>query len=353
MILVRTFCCTVFLSALNQIGTANAVEIAPLRHDVDVAPSAFVPYAASHSLSESNGSIRRILFSIHSSGFDSLQYYDNARQAASQVRGALPETLIVAPQFFEQPAIPGAIPEGLLFWRSSPFRGSGRAAIGPDVQHVSISAYAVIDAWLEQLTTKDLFPQLREIVFVGHSGGGQLVQRYAMVGKFNPAVDVQMRYVVSAPSSYAYTSNERFHTGKRRFIVPDEATIQKCPGYNNWGYGLGEPYGYFANDDLESIAANYANKNVFYLCGRKDSDPNDDTIGKSCGAAMQGSHRLERMQIFRAFIEFKYGKAVSKNHRFAVVPNVGHHGLGTMTSSAGLYALFAPISNQQVRATKR
>lgn len=329
--------------ALTHCGTSNAVELAPLRHSVDVTADAFVPYAASHSLTEPNRNITRILFSIHSSGFDALQYFDNAREAASRVRGALPQTLIVAPQFFEQNAIPGEIPKGLLFWRSSPFRGSGRAAIGPGVDHASISAYAVVDAWLGELASPDLLPHLKEIVFVGHSGGGQFVQRYAMVGKFKPADNIKVRYVVSAPSSYAYSSAERYHIGHKRFVIPDTKTVKQCPGYNNWGYGLGEPYGYFANEDLDAIANGYATKTVFYLCGSKDANPNDDTIGKSCGAMMQGSHRLQRMQIYAGFLEFKYGKAVLRKHKFSVVPNMGHYGRGTMTSAAGLQALFAPI----------
>lgn len=121
---------------------ASAVEIAPSRHTVgEKAPNAFVPYLASHSLSDPNPQIKRIVFSIHSSGFDARQYYDNARAAASKVRGVLPETLIIAPQFFAQNAITKPIPDGMLFWRVSPFRGSSRAAIGPDRKKVSISPF--------------------------------------------------------------------------------------------------------------------------------------------------------------------------------------------------------------------
>ncbi|EMI22711.1 putative secreted protein [Rhodopirellula maiorica SM1] len=332
-----------FALFVSQHAEVMAVEIAPLRYSVDVVPNAFVPYAASHSFTEPNRNITRVLFSIHSSDVDAMQYYDNARDAASRVRGALPQTLIVAPQFLQQTEIPSEIPDGLLFWRSPPYRGSSRAAVGPKVDHVSYSAYAVIDAWLGELTSPDLFPRLKEIVLVGHSAGGQFVQRYALVGKFKPADSITIRFVVSAPSSYAYTSAERYHTVRRQFVMPDADTAANCKDYNNWGYGLGAPYGYFADADLDAIAKDYANKNVFYLCGSKDADPNDGAIGKSCGAMMQGMHRLQRMQLYAAFLQFKYGKSVTKRHRFAVVPNMGHYGRGTMTSPAGLQALFSPI----------
>ena len=169
--------------------------------------------------------------------------------------------------------VPGRIPENLLFWRTSPYRGSARAAVGPAVKPLSHSAYAVVDEWLTKLTDRSTFRRVKEVVLVGHSAGGQFVQRYAMVGKFKPPPGVKIRFVVSAPSSYAYTSDERYNFRENRFVVPDAQTVQACQGYNNWGYGLAEPYGYFAKADLDAIAEDFATKRVFYLCGSKDIDP--------------------------------------------------------------------------------
>jgi hypothetical protein len=322
----------------------SGVEIAPERYSIgEKAPQAFVPFAASHSLSEPNRRITRVLFSIHSSGFDAVAYYDHARTAAAKAPGALAETLIVAPQFFEKPAIPGTIPDGLLYWRVSPFRGSSRGAIGVDEKPVEISAFDVLDRWLSSLTDPNLFPQLRDIVLFGHSAGGQFVQRYAMVGKFEPPTRIKLRYVVSAPSSYAYPSGERYNSRAKKFVVPDANTLSACPDYNKWGYGLDAPYAYFSDTRRDAIAERYAARAVFYLCGANDNDPNDDAIGKSCGAMLQGRHRLERMQVFAEYLRQEYGPKVKQRHHFAVVPKIGHFGRGTMTSASGLKFLFAPI----------
>lgn len=327
---------------LALVSSASALDTAPLRYAVPSQSGAFIPYAASHSLTERNSRITRLLFSIHSSGFDAIQYYENARQAASRVRGALEQTLIVAPQLYQQDVIPGPIPDGLLYWRSSPYRGSARSAVGPEKEAVSLSAFTVIDEWLEHLIGSGNFPRLKEVVLVGHSAGGQFVQRYAMVGRFRHD-SIRFRYVVSAPSSYAYPVPERFDASKRRFLVPDAGSVRRCRVYNHWGYGLEEPYRYFSDVDPQVIADAYAMKRVFYLCGERDNDPNDRSIGKSCGAMLQGAHRLERMLLFKSLLDFKYGDQVKRFHRFAVVPKVGHHGLGTMTSSAGIQALFGQL----------
>ena len=55
------------------------------------------------------------------------------------------------------------------------------------------------------------------------------------------------------------------------------------------------------------------------------------------------------MQVFAAFLEFKYGKSIYRRHKFAVVPNVGHYGRGTMTSAAGLRALFGSVETRPGR----
>jgi hypothetical protein len=326
------------------LSDAAGVDIAPERHVVGgKAPKAFVPYKASHSLSDPNARITRVLVSIHSSGFDALAYFDSARTAAAKVPGASSETLIIAPQFFEKKVIPAPIPDGLLYWRVSPFRGSSQGAVGNEEKGAAISAFEVLDQWLTALTDRKRFPQLRDVVLFGHSGGGQLVQRYAMVGKFEPPEGIKCRYVLSAPSSYAYPSGERFNPRTKKIATPDAKTLAACPDYNKWGYGLESPYGYFSKSNTETLAKRYAERSVYYLCGAKDSDPNDDTIGKSCGAMLQGRHRLERMQFFEAYLSQKYGKSIAARHRFAVVPKVGHFGRGTMTSESGLKFLFSPI----------
>ena len=55
---------------------------------------------------------------------------------------------------------------------------AGDDAHGP----APISSFAALDAILARLADRASFPALKTVVIAGHSGGGQLVQRYAVAG---------------------------------------------------------------------------------------------------------------------------------------------------------------------------
>lgn len=80
-------------------------------------------------------------------------------------------------------------------WRagamSSPLSGGGR----------TVSAYEVMDTIVMMLNDTAFWPRLNEIAIVGHSAGGQFVQRWALMTslppKMSPSLDV--RYVIANP----------------------------------------------------------------------------------------------------------------------------------------------------------
>ncbi len=143
---------------------AAGIEIAPYRHAVgSKAPGAYVPYASSHSLSTPNRRITRILFSIHSSGFDALQYYDNARAAAAKVRGAPDETLIIAPHLLEEPAVPGAIPHEMLFCASVRFVDHRARRLGRTRKRSALALWKCSTTGLRNSVAISYFPNSRTL----------------------------------------------------------------------------------------------------------------------------------------------------------------------------------------------
>lgn len=335
----------VLLFLLLAADAAFARELAPEKYPLDhKSRGAYVPYAASHDLSRPIRDITRVMVAVHSSSFDANAYLRNGQAAATKFPGALKETLIIAPHLLTKTKVPGdEIPDGMLYWKVSPFRGSQLCAIGPRGRPCRFSAYELLDEMLVKLTNRRLFPNLKNVVVVGHSAGGQFVQRYALAGKFEPPKSINIRFVVCAPSSFAYVTNERLVPGTEdRFAVPANNVIATCGGYDNWGYGLSKPYAYFRNSNLADLKKRFGQRNVYYLCGERDTNADDGTTSKTCAAMMQGEHRRERMEVFHKYLQHVYGQRVTARHKLAITPGVGHSGYGNMTSAAGVKFLFAP-----------
>ena len=88
-------------------------------------------------------------------------------------------SILIAPQFLNEDDVKA---HGL------PSRGGALAnrtweAGGPAVGPAGISAYEVRMRFCSRLADRTMFPDLKDIVLAGHSGGGQAVRRYAVVGK--------------------------------------------------------------------------------------------------------------------------------------------------------------------------
>ena len=100
----------------------------------------------------------------------------------------------------------------------------------------TISSFTVIDRILETLSDRVKFPNLTRIVITGHSAGGQFVNRFAGGSQAEGQLKrkhINVRYIVSNPSSYLYFSKERWDdkSDKRLFQykVPDQAAVTGCP----------------------------------------------------------------------------------------------------------------------------
>jgi pimeloyl-ACP methyl ester carboxylesterase len=246
--------------------------------------------------------------------------YEATGEAAVQAGGAAAaHTLVVAPQFLtgEDVAAHGLSADTLRWNRGTWLDGSPAVAPAP------LSAFDALDALVARLADRTRFPALREIVVAGHSAGGQLVQRYAVVRHASP--DDALRYVVANPSSYVYFSAER----------PNAAT-GACPHFDDWKYGLGDPPPYVRNPaGLESL---YVARRVTYLLGLLDTDPNHPVLDKSCAAEREGAYRLIRGRNYVDYLHARHPEGTNQDE--VEVPGVGHDGRGMFTSPCGLAVLF-------------
>src|SRR6185369_1499814 len=115
------------------------------------------------------------------------------------------------------------------------------------------------------------------VVVAGHSGGGQVVQRYAIAGDGEAALareTIGVRYVIANPSSYAYFSAER----------PVPSIAASCPRFNDWKYGMELRPAHLAAISPGDLEQRYVSRQVIYLLGTRDTNPDHPALDKSCMA---------------------------------------------------------------------
>lgn len=311
-------------------------------HVTTAAGSADVPFIVSRDWSRTQPRITRAVVIFHGIGRDAKGAYRAALEAAAATGSAARETIFIAPQFLDEEDIDAhLIPADVLRWRRTEW-DAGAPASAP----VPVSSYSVVDALLARLADRSVFPNLRTIVLAGHSGGAQLVQRYAVVGRAPAALSVggliHFRFVIANPSSYLYFDDER--PAPNGAFVPFPA--RGCKAFNHWKYGTIDAPAY-VNSDADNTSvdstwpqreAAYAQRDVIYLLGTADTDPHEKDLDVSCGGEAEGPTRFARGQSYYAYLRGRNG--AGWNQRMWFVSGVAHSTRGMFTSPCGVGALF-------------
>ncbi|PKH22974.1 hypothetical protein [Pseudomonas fluorescens] len=271
--------------------------------------------------------VTRALIIVHGRLRNAQTYLQSGIDAANHA-GVGGNTLVIAPQFLNQLDVKrNHLGDQVLHWKGNDWM-AGEPSIGPG----QISSFAALDQIIKHLGSRTLFPALKEIVVAGHSGGGQVVQRFAVTGHTHPMLEtegISLRYVVANPSSYAYFSPQR--------PVPFE--IADCPGFNDWKYGMQKLPAYAGDHGAEQLERAYVSRDITYLLGQQDTDPNHPALDKSCEAQTQGAYRLIRGHNYFDYLKRRHPQL---GHRLVEVPGVGHDGDKMLTSPQGEKVLFAP-----------
>jgi len=232
---------------------------------------------------------------------------------------------MIAPQFLAVEDIAAHhLPARTLGFHWNHWAG-GEAALAP----APISSFAAIDAVLARLADRSRFPKLETVVIAGFSAGGQVVQRYAVVGQGEAAlsaVGVHVRYVVSDPSSFLYFSAER--------PTHDAA----CEKENDWKYGFGADVPSYVQGSVAEFEARYVRRDVVYLLGLADNDPKHAALDKSCGGEAQGPYRVARMMNYITEMQRRHPDDFT--HGLVTVPGIKHEGRKIFESACGQALLF-------------
>ena len=301
---------------------------------------ALVAAFASHALDGTHADVHTAVVVIHGNTRDADVYHANmlatVRKADAAGLTRASTTLVVAPQFLTDVDARGhTLPAGAAYWSDEGWKG-GEAALAPASKPES---FAALDTLLETFADRTRFPALRRIVVAGHSAGGQVLHRYAVVGRGDAAATrawIDVRYIIANPSSYLYLTSER-PTGNGGFAPYDAS---RCFDFNAYRFGFEHAPAYVSARPADTITREYRARRVVYLLGTADNDPNHRALDKRCPAMAQGPHRLARGEAYHAHVLRVLGPDVARTHRKVLVEGVGHANGAMFGSAAGQSALF-------------
>lgn len=301
--------------------------------------------------------VQTVIIVVHGSSRNPNDYIccTNAALPSSEQFPTNSTTMLIAPWFLaprdnvtEVFNFDGSTSVPLYWFVDGPHYHTWR--FGANALNANLSSYTAMDTIVNHLVQDFLrFPLLERIIVAGHSAGGQLVHRWAVLsGSHAFAASLQhdfrsrpvaIRVVVANPKSYCYLDGRRFIDGEFRLLVQDEKA--ECLPYNKWQWGLDDgpflsiPYrdeAFALAGGRAKVVGRYAMRDVVYLSGELDILPNGN-----CMAQLQGAYRKERSERYFASLKKIYGW---QPHRRLVVSQVHHDHCLIFQSPEGHRAFF-------------
>lgn len=311
---------TLIALTVPMLHARAADDVAPVRQTIQVGaqqPYSFAVYA-NNDLSHPLNVARAVVF-VHGVKRNADDYFGVGLHVLKAARLPADGTLLIAPNFMVQ-ADEGAT-SAMPLWGGGTWMQGEASERGVE----GVTSFQALDDIVHWLADRKRFPQLQEIVMIGHSAGAQLMQRYAVMNELEASLQpagIAIRYVISSPSSYVYFDPHR--PDGDNFDLPKSIM---CPGYNNYRYGVDNPPEYLARQHLsgQQLFARYAARNITYMVGARDNNGNHRYLDKACGAAMQGSNRVERQLNFVRYERFLSAQwKIAVNHPEFQVPGAAH-----------------------------
>jgi hypothetical protein len=335
-----------FLLSLPKISTAQVDTSSlperpcPFAFTVEKSNKTYtLRYSSNHSMAERNENIKQLVIFIHGIRRNAVEYFDWGMDAVKKADKDA-QTLFIAPQFSAEKDLNAHKQDANhLFWSNGNWR-SGDESVSSKKRAMpeTFSSYSLVDSMIARVCNPVLFPNLKKITIIGHSAGGQFVQRYiGMTPMPNILRGYKFRFIAMNPSSYMYFDDRRpvVKDTLLFFRRPDSAL---CSTFNDYPKGFEKLNPYAAKIGMNSIFTQFFQRDVVFLFGGNDVDMTDPNLDKTCSGSLQGLFRLERGQFFYEYLQTFVEKG--KVHKMEIVPNVGHNAEKMVNSKAAIWYLF-------------
>ena len=304
-------------------------------------------YEGTHDITRGDPNVKLVVFVHHGASENPVTYFNSMKAALEVVSGEKPDlartTMIIAPAMISEAHVMDR-PERYAqhhypYWEA--WREGGASENSPKV-----SNFDLLDGMVLQIV--DRFPNVKAIVYVGHSAGAQLLSRYSLG---TPTYDVlrqkgiYVRYIVSNPSSLLYFDRQRpdliSGTGFIDYSMRTPVLADgDCVGFNRYKYGLDGMVPYMTRRPVSALLAEYRQRDVILLQGLADTDPNDDSLDKDCPAMLMGRFRLERGQRYYEYLGRYFGNEIYQTKRLVLVDGLGHDSRSIFKSDEGRPLIF-------------
>lgn len=272
-----------------------------------------------------NDRVTRAVLIVHGNRRDADRYFAHGVAAAAE-EGRLHDAIILAPSFRTIDDDPDPREH---HWSSHGWKVGNRSR---DPRR--ISSFEVMDDLLDRVcgSGSSIFPQLRTVAIIGHSAGGQFVNRYVAGGAACSNPEIETRFVVMNPSSYLYLDAQRRSATTGKFELPKT----DCDRYDEYKYGLLDLNAYMRHVGIERLRENLFTRKTYYLAGSEDTR-SGKSLDKGCEAMLQGRNRLRRHENY----ERHAGRFAGwQGSVFMEVPGLGHDGGGMIRSESAREIIF-------------
>ena len=298
-----------------------------------------IPIFSSHVLTTTDSSIESVIVVVHGTLRNADDYFDHMVEARSMRPQKVDKIAIIAPQFLTKEDIESfQLEENYPYWSVNGW-ASGSTSRNEDgtINPLRVSSFEILDSLIADLPM--VFPALKHLVFTGHSAGGRLTNRYCASSPiFDLLCDdfqISSKFIIANSNTFVYMTKERHVPGSAyQFDEMDTG----CENFNNWSFGLDNLFVYPNRIGAARIREQYRSREVVYLLGSEDNDPDD--LSSSCAGNAQGFNRFERGRTYYEHIIDVFGEDIRPLHRMIIVPGVGHDHRRMYLSEQGLSELF-------------
>jgi pimeloyl-ACP methyl ester carboxylesterase len=243
--------------------------------------------------------IKRVVIVQHGVQRDGNNAFSAANAALHNSGAVIAETLLVAPQFWnESDASAGKVPASTPYWSKADW------SIGLDsTDGRNMSSFTVIDDLVRKFANAAAYPNVTQIVVAGHSAGAQMYSRYAAFNTVHEKVrsGILVKYVLANAGTYMYFNDDRplgaAAAGASAFAPSSGGGT--CPGFDEYKYGSASfPINFRYPHTLATLDRfkRFAGRKTYYYQGTADTASYTSANGPdaNCAAVLSGNHRLAR-----------------------------------------------------------